>query len=167
MSETGMNRREVMATTAAAGAMIVAGAVAQAAGPQLRDREPDDDRSGLDGMWEVAVHGTATYLYIYSFARETFVAAGNIDANWDGQGSSFGPTMGTHASRGRHTYDIREKAWAFDPQGLPAGWSTFEGLYTVDPQNQTLTGDGTWTLHDLTGQAVYVEPLTVTGRRLS
>lgn len=170
MTESEINRRDMLRKVGVAGALVagIAGGSATLEGGHRR-LDDDDDRGGggLVGMWDVTVHGTTTYLYTYSFARDSFVAVGNIDANWDGQGSSFGATMGTHTRAGKHAYDIREKGWAFDAQGGPAGWFIFEGTYTLDANALSLTGGGTWTLYDLTGAAVYVEPLTVNGQRLS
>lgn len=161
MDEKLVRRRELLKK---AGFWGTAGALALASGPA----DAGTDRgNGLVGLWDVAVSGAATYFYTYSFSRDAFVAAGNIDYNWDGQGSSFGPTMGAHARQGRRTYAILEKGWAFDPSGQPAGWFTFAGTYVVDKMGQSLTGSGTWTLYDLSGNAVFVEPLTVSGTRLA
>ncbi len=120
----------------------------------------------LVGMWDVTVSGFATYYYTYSISPGAFVATGNIDNNWDGAGSSFGPTMGSYVRAGRRAYRIREKAWSFDPQGNPAGHSVFVGTYTVDKKGKTLIGKGTYTLYDLAGNAIFVESLTVTGTKV-
>lgn len=116
------------------------------------------------GMWDVTVNGFATYYYTYSISHGSFVATGNIDNNWDGLGSSFGPTTGSYVRVGRRSYRIREKAWSFDPQGNAAGHSVFVGTYTV--VGDSLSGHGTYTLYDLSGNVIFTEPLTVTGTKL-
>lgn len=154
-----VRRREMLRK---AGFLGAAGVFALAGRPL----DASGDRNGLVGLWDVTVSGAATYYYTYSFSRDAFVAAGNIDNNWDGQGSSFGPTMGAHSRQRTRTYAIREKGWAFDPSGQPAGWFAFIGTYVLDRTGRSLTGDGTWSLYDLSGNAVFVEPLTVSGTRL-
>ena len=126
----------------------------------------EDRRDPIVGMWDVTVSGFATYYYTYSISRGAFVATGNIDHNWDGQGSSFGPTTGSYERTARRTYRIHEKAWSFDPAGNPAGHSVFVGTYTVDDTGRSLTGDGTWTLYDLSGTAIIEESLTITGTKV-
>jgi hypothetical protein len=144
----------------------------QSGGPELAAQASTNAAGNRDssdafvGMWNVTVIGTATYYYTYAISRGAFIATGNVDANWDGQGSSFGPTMGTYERVARRTYRIHELAWSFDPQGNHVGHSEFLGTYTVDESETGLTGDGTWTLYDLDENAIYVEPLTVTGTRV-
>lgn len=140
------------------------GAVAQSLGASAGAETKSGDP--LVGMWDVTVTGSATYFYTYSISRGAFIATGNVDGNWDGQGSSFGPTMGSYERVARRTFRIHEKAWSFDPQGAHVGHSVFVGTYAVDESGSTLTGDGTWTLYDLAGNAIYVEPLTVTGTKI-
>jgi hypothetical protein len=118
----------------------------------------------LEGMWNVVVTGSATYDYVYTFSAGGLVTVGNIDANWDGQGSSFGATVGSYRRTSKYPYQVREWTWAFDPQGNPAGHSEFVGTYWVGRNG--LSGSGTWTLYDLAGQEVFGEPLTVAGTRL-
>lgn len=129
-----------------------------------------DKKDGMDpfiGMWDVVVAGFAEYRYTYTVARGSFVATGNIDGNWDGAGSTFGPTVGSYMKDGRRTYRIRERAWSFDPHGLPAGHSEFVGTYMIDDSGSSLVGEGTWTLFDASGTAIFSEPLTVTGTKLA
>ena len=137
---------------------------ASASGAKPEDNE--DNNEPFVGIWDVTVSGIATYYYTYSISAGAFVATGNIDRNWDGAGSSFGPTMGTYVRTAPRSYRIREKGWSFDPQGNPAGHFEFVGTYTVDKKGKTLTGAGTYKLFDLNGNATYVEPLTVTGTKL-
>lgn len=170
MKDANIQRRNTLKKIAllSAGAALTPNLASAADGPVLlprADRERADEV--LSGLWNVTVTGSNTYLYLYSFSRGGFVAAGNIDNNWDGQGSSFGPTLGAHTWLGSRTYDIREKGYAFDPQGMPAGSFGFAGTYTVDETGQQLTGDGTWTLYDLAGDAVWVEAVTVEGTKLN
>ena len=71
--------------------------------------------------------------------------------------------MGSYVRDRRRWFGIREKGWAFDPQGNPGGSFGFAGTDVDDDSGMTLTGGGTYTLHDLARNAIFVETLTVTG----
>lgn len=148
---------------AGAGALALFGGKGAA---RADDDRQNQDGNALTGLWDVTVIGQATYYYTYSFSREALVAVGNIDNNWDGQGSSFGATMGSWARQGGRSFAIREKGWAFDPQGNPAGYFTFAGTYTADKTYSSLTGEGTYRLFDTKGQEVFTEALTISGKRV-
>ena len=155
MSDSTWARRRVLVVVALA-------ALVTAASPGQAQAAADDD---IVGLWSTVVDGSAgTYKYVYSFAAGALVTVGDIDANWDGQGSSFGPTVGSYQRTGKYSFKLHEWTWSYNPDGTLAGHSEFLGTYWVS--RKTLKGNGTWTLYDLAGNAIFTEPLTVTGTKL-
>jgi hypothetical protein len=110
------------------------------------------------------VGSAGTYEHVYAFGQGSLVTVGNIDANWDGQGASFGTTVGSFERSDRYAYSVREWTWSYDPQGLLAGHSEFVGTYRVGKSG--LTGAGTLTLYGLGEEVLFTEPLTASGRKL-
>lgn len=141
-------------------------AVASFAAPFATLRfEAADEETALIGLWEAIVKGQgATYRYLYSFSRGSYVATGNIDENF--MGLRYSPTMGAYTSEGDGAYKYREHGYAFDLKGRNVGTFASTGTFRLDANLRAFRGPGTFTQYDLKLKPVEVEPFTLAAARI-
>ena len=114
----------------------------------------------LVGLWDMTIpafEGVPTLYYKYAISEGAYVATGNEDLNPNFFGGfTYSPTMGTYARTGHNSYRLRERVWAMDAKGNPAGYADFTGTAVVAGDGKSFSGSGTLTQYDLDGKAVYV-----------
>lgn len=120
----------------------------------------------LVGLWDLTIPlqgGSAALYYKYAISEGAYVATGNEDANPNFLlPYTYSPTMGTYVRSGHNSYRLRERAWAMDAKGNPAGYSDFTGTAVVAPDGRSFVGSGAYIQYDLNGAVVLNLPITYT-----
>ena len=104
-----------------------------------------------------------SHLQIRDFGRRVRRHTGNQDANPHFfPPYTYSPTMGTYTRTGPNSYRLRERGWAMDASGAPAGSSDFTGTAVVASDGKSWSGSGTYIQYDIKGNVVLSQPLTYT-----
>jgi hypothetical protein len=141
----------------AAAAPIAAGSTGRA--------EAADGSDVLIGLWEAVIDAEkATYRYVYSMSRGSYVCTGNVDENFSG--FKFGPTMGAYVRNPDGSYKYRERGYVFDMKGNDVGTFTSEGTFRLEAGSGTFRGPGTFTQFDLHSKPIARERFTMTATRV-
>jgi len=113
----------------------------------------------LLGLWDMTIPpagGSPTIYYKYAISEGAYVCTGNEDSNAPFNGGyEYSPTMGTYTRTSFFTFRLRERTWAFDSSGNPAGSADFKGTATVATDGKTFAGSGTLNQYDLNGNVVF------------
>jgi hypothetical protein len=116
----------------------------------------------LVGLWDMTIPGSPTLYYKYAISEGAYVCTGNLDGTAVPFGFKYSPTMGTYVRTGHNSYQLRERSWAMDASGNPAGYSDFTGTAVVTADGKSFSGSGTYVQYDLNGNVVFNEPITYT-----
>jgi hypothetical protein len=120
----------------------------------------------LVGLWDLTFPPPNNNLiYKYAISEGGYVATGNLDATAAVFGFAYSPTMGSYIRTGHNSYRLRERSWAMDPKGNPAGSTDFTGSATVAENGKTFAGSGTYTQYDLNGDVLFAQPITYTATK--
>ena len=144
--------------------MLSAGALALAGiSKPAKAFEGTQQQNPLLGLWDLTFPPPNNNLiYKYSISEGGYVATGNLDATAAVSGFTYSPTMGTYVRTGPNSYQLRERSWAIDPSGNPAGSTDFNGTALVAADGKSWSDSGAYVQYDLNGNVVVNQPITYT-----
>ncbi len=152
------DRREVFTKIGMLGASALA---LLGASKRAKAFEGNEQQNPLLGLWDLTFPPPLDALiYKYAISEGGYVATGNQDAS--PHPYTYSPTMGTYTRTGPNSYRLRERGWAMDAKGNPAGSFEFKGTAVVAYDGKSWSGSGTYVQYDLKDNVLLNQPLTYT-----